>query len=142
MGLFFAVEITAFVTLVNAGTGVGDALQQIGNTGLWPFGQPYWPSILEDASSERSSDFPIYCLLKKASRKVFFISPSKTLKVFWTPTEMFGEDCFRDFRCDFLVVRLTIFFGVRAILDSPLFSILKRRGRRKGSVPEDYRQLR
>ena len=29
MGLFFAVEITAFVTLVNAGTGAGDALQQI-----------------------------------------------------------------------------------------------------------------
>ena len=29
MGLFLAVEITAFVTLVNAGTGAGDALQQI-----------------------------------------------------------------------------------------------------------------
>ena len=29
MGLFFAVEITAFVSLVDAGTGAGDALQQI-----------------------------------------------------------------------------------------------------------------
>ena len=29
MGLFLAVEITAFVTLVNAGTGAGDALHQI-----------------------------------------------------------------------------------------------------------------
>ena len=29
MGLFFAVEITAFVSLVDAGIGAGDALQQI-----------------------------------------------------------------------------------------------------------------
>ena len=29
MGLFFAVEITAFITLIDAGTGAGDALQQI-----------------------------------------------------------------------------------------------------------------
>ena len=29
MGLFFAVDITAFVSLVDAGTGAGDALQQI-----------------------------------------------------------------------------------------------------------------
>ena len=29
MGLFFAVEITAFISLVDAGTGAGDALQQI-----------------------------------------------------------------------------------------------------------------
>ena len=34
MGLFFAVEITAFVTLVNAGTGAGDALQQIWDDGV------------------------------------------------------------------------------------------------------------
>ena len=29
MALFFAVEITAFVTLIKAGAGAGDALQQI-----------------------------------------------------------------------------------------------------------------
>ena len=29
MGLFFTVEITGFVSLVDAGTGAGDALQQI-----------------------------------------------------------------------------------------------------------------
>ena len=34
MGLFLAVEITAFVTLVNAGTGAGDALQQIWDDGV------------------------------------------------------------------------------------------------------------
>ena len=38
---------------------------------------------------------------------------------------MFGEDCFRDFRCDFFVVRLTIFLAVRAILNFSLFSISK-----------------
>ena len=29
MGLFFAVEITAYITLIDAGTGAGDALQKI-----------------------------------------------------------------------------------------------------------------
>ena len=29
MGLFFVVEITGFISLVDAGTGTGDALQQI-----------------------------------------------------------------------------------------------------------------
>ena len=45
MGLFFAVEITAFISLVDAGTGAGDALQQIWDDLSWPYGQPYWPSI-------------------------------------------------------------------------------------------------
>ena len=35
MCLFFAVEIMAFITLVDAGTGAGDALQQIWDDRLW-----------------------------------------------------------------------------------------------------------
>ncbi len=55
---------------------------------------------------------------------MFFISPSKTLKVLWSPTETFGNGRFRDFRRGFLGVRLPIFLGERAILDSSLFSLL------------------
>ena len=42
MGLFFAVEITAFVSLVDAGTGAGDALQQIWDDR----GMALWATIL------------------------------------------------------------------------------------------------
>ena len=42
MGLFFAVEITAFVSLVDAGTGAGDALQQIWDDRVMAL----WASIL------------------------------------------------------------------------------------------------
>ena len=59
MGLFFAVEITAFVTLVNAGTGAGNALQQIWDDRVMAsYGQPYWPSILAVVSSARSNETP------------------------------------------------------------------------------------
>ena len=71
----------------------------------------------------RPRDFPIYGLFKNVSRKIFFISPSKTLKVFWTPAETFGDGRFRDFRRGFLGVRSPIFLGERAILDSSLFNL-------------------
>ena len=55
MGLFFAVEITAFVTLVNAGTGAENALQQIWDDRVMAsYGQLYWPSILAVVSSRKS----------------------------------------------------------------------------------------
>ncbi len=72
----------------------------------------------------RPSDFLIYGLFNNASRKIFFISPSKILKVYWSPAEAFGDDRFRDFRRGFLGARLPIFLGERAILDSSLFSLL------------------
>ena len=72
----------------------------------------------------RPSDLPIYGFFNNASRKIFFISPSTTLKVYWSPAEAFGDDRFRDFRRGFLGVRLPTFLGERAILDSSLFSLL------------------
>ena len=38
MALFIAVEVTAFITLVDAGLGAGDALNQIGMIALWRSG--------------------------------------------------------------------------------------------------------
>ncbi len=72
----------------------------------------------------RPSDFLIYGRFNNASRKIFFISPSKILKVYWSPAEAFGDDRFRDFRRGFLGARLPILLGERAILDSSLFSLL------------------
>ena len=54
MRLFFAVEITAFVTLVNAGT----PCSRSGMIASWPYGQPYWPFILAVVSSARSNETP------------------------------------------------------------------------------------
>ena len=54
MALFFAVEVTAFLTLVDAGLGAGDALQKIFEIVSWLYGQPSSLSILADGSSRRS----------------------------------------------------------------------------------------
>jgi hypothetical protein len=69
----------------------------------------------------RPRDFPIYDLFNNASRKTFFSSPSKTLKVCWSLAEVFGDDRILDFRRGFLGARLPIFLGERAILESSLF---------------------
>ena len=44
------------------------------------------------------------------AKSIFHLSVQNTQSVL--DAEMFGEDCFRDFRCDFLVVRLTIFLCI------------------------------
>ena len=55
MGLFFAVEITAFVSLVSMRVlGQGMRYSRSGTTVSWHYGQPYWPSTLVVVSSARS----------------------------------------------------------------------------------------